>query len=100
MIKDIKVLILVLMEYAHWEDIKEVIAAAVKAVLILVLMEYAHWGVYASHNRVYFGILILVLMEYAHWENESSSKWEYYIVLILVLMEYAHWDCVGFHRVN
>ena len=86
-------------------------------VLILVLMEYAHWDSLASQFLTLSSVLILVLMEYAHWgtcklrqrtKNPSLNPCSNGIcslspfvllgfigsavVLILVLMEYAHWE--------
>ena len=62
-------------------------------VLILVLMEYAHWDL-AKYSNSHFNlqVLILVLMEYALWVlKDWRTTVANCLVLILIVAEYALW---------
>ncbi len=89
--KSYVVLILILMEYALWDDVSSQMLSF-ELVLILILMEYALWGWSIGTDAFFRTVLILILMEYALWDDMKYYKTNTLIVLILILMEYALWS--------
>ena len=61
-------------------------------VLILILVEDAHWAKRKKTRWFTMRVLILILVEDAHWDADFLGIEKTESVLILILVEDAHWD--------